>query len=319
MKHSLYLWVLLFLTYKIKMTLSQYIPIATQNIKWTERIQSISSSEYTNYSFTGDTIIGTKTYKKFVEHSTYGYIGAIRNDSANKKVYCVYKGKSTEKLMYDFNVNVGDTTDYIYFCHSNYYLYGDSARAIVHSKDSVWDGTKYRERWYMKYIFYTYGYPQLLWYFPIWIEGMGCVNNFANIMVVVCPTPYMTCYQENSTVYIEPCYSGSTLNNSSSYTNCIDYQNYLILNIKDKSDFYNTLQLYPNPIFKTQGDVFLSNANNFVQIKVIDVEGKTIQDINTIQNINALSVQNWKSGVYYIQGIDKYSHRVHTQKLVVIE
>ncbi|MCS7029831.1 MAG: T9SS type A sorting domain-containing protein [Bacteroidia bacterium] len=316
MKFISYSWILL--SFISNLTLAQYLPIATQNVKWTERIQSIATSEYTNYSFTGDTIIGTKVYKKFVEHSQYGYIGAIRNDTANRKVYCVFKGKTTEKLMYDFSVNVGDTTDYIYFCHSSYYVIGDSARGIVYAKDSVWDGAKYRERWYMQYIIYTYGYPQLLWYYPVWIEGMGCVNNFANIMIVVCPTPYMTCYQENTIVYLEPYYSTTTINSSGPYTDCIDYQNYLILGVSTISTFQKVPDVYPNPVSKMQGDVFLSNANEFVQIKIVDTQGKIVQDIRPQSYTNLLSIQQWQTGVYYIQAIDKYQ-RIHTQKLIIVE
>ncbi|MBA3705515.1 MAG: T9SS type A sorting domain-containing protein [Bacteroidetes bacterium] len=54
----------------------------------------------------GDTIFNGIHYSKC--YSAMG-LGGIRNDTLNKKVYLYSTGTGTEKLLYDFNMAVGDT------------------------------------------------------------------------------------------------------------------------------------------------------------------------------------------------------------------
>ena len=70
---------------------------------------------------TGDTTINDLTYHKLIvsgywynnncNQSFYsnGYAGAFRNDIENKKVWFVPVGDLTEGLLYDFNLEIGDT------------------------------------------------------------------------------------------------------------------------------------------------------------------------------------------------------------------
>lgn len=44
-----------------------------------------------------------------IQYSGYGYAGAFRNDSLNKKVYFVKPGMLNDTLFYDFDLQLGDT------------------------------------------------------------------------------------------------------------------------------------------------------------------------------------------------------------------
>lgn len=65
-----------------------------------------------------DTSVLGKTYKKFIHVSTCGMSsgnvleGFMREDSLARKVYFLVKGSSTEDLLYDYSLNVGDSAYY---------------------------------------------------------------------------------------------------------------------------------------------------------------------------------------------------------------
>lgn len=92
------------------------------------------------YYITGDTMINSNAFKKLHKnyHSIWnqqyseGDVGAIREDTANKKVY--YRSFSlndtAEYLLYDFDLNVGDTLP-------STYLYQEGPFPVVDSIDYV--------------------------------------------------------------------------------------------------------------------------------------------------------------------------------------
>ena len=65
------------------------------------------------YSFSGDTIINLKSYKKIFLNGygpCYGggYVGALFDDTISGKVFIIPPRDSVENLLYDFTMNVGD-------------------------------------------------------------------------------------------------------------------------------------------------------------------------------------------------------------------
>ena len=86
-----------------------------------------------------------------------GYMGAFRNDHANKKVYIIPESDSIEQLLYDFDMQVGDTlVGYLSVCSPT------SMCDTVISIDSVLVGSTYRKRWYINSAYHVY-----------FIEGIG--------------------------------------------------------------------------------------------------------------------------------------------------
>jgi len=108
------------------------------------------------YTMGVDTTVGIYTYKKIYKSgmgfcggsgyyfSNY-YVGGMRQDSINKKVYFVFPGFG-DTLLYDFNLNVGDTM------HTVGAYLGDptnpaSYSYIITSIDSVLVGSNYHKRY----------------------------------------------------------------------------------------------------------------------------------------------------------------------------
>ncbi|GHT76005.1 hypothetical protein FACS189463_0220 [Bacteroidia bacterium] len=68
------------------------------------------------YWFDGDTIINSKRYTKVYQQYCYSeteygdldYFAAVREDTIGEKIYCIQQEDGVERLLADFDVNVGD-------------------------------------------------------------------------------------------------------------------------------------------------------------------------------------------------------------------
>ena len=109
--------------------------------------------EFDSYSvqMTGDTVINGQVYHKlsipFVQHNatdlcseSVGYQGAVRQDTSIKKVFYVLPADSVEHLLYDFNMQVGDSV-------KGFIEESTSNNEVVQSIDSVLVGINYHKRW----------------------------------------------------------------------------------------------------------------------------------------------------------------------------
>jgi hypothetical protein len=135
---------------------------------------------YFQHFLRGDTVIGINSYKKICKSGRYRwyisgpptcppwctgnwawnyfaeqYVGAIRQDTSQRKVFFVPSSASSEALLYDFNLNPGDTLppSYINYNYPN---------NIISSIDSILIGNNYHK----KYNISTPGAASL-------IEGIG--------------------------------------------------------------------------------------------------------------------------------------------------
>jgi len=172
--------------------------------------------------FGDDTIINGLIYKKVLETYNenlinWSYSGYIREDSSRKVYYLNYECYDEEYLIYDFNVNIGDTINYF-------------EPYIVDSIDSIYISTHYRKRIFIHSIISSFS--------DVWIEGIGSIYGVINSMTegVVGIRFELLCFFENDTL----CYQNSNYNDCYIVTN-----NYEILQYGKQS-----FNIYPNPINK---------------------------------------------------------------------
>ena len=145
-----------------------YYPFPDSNAVWREYESGTYASsppvgecyDYEN-RYMGDTIIGAFTYKKIWKYGAhYGYncstyinpinyyVGAIRQDTLQRKIYFLPPFQNTDTLLYDFNLSLGDTLPPSYTnCTTN----------IVSSVDSVLVGAMYRKRFGLGYTYLIEG------------------------------------------------------------------------------------------------------------------------------------------------------------------
>lgn len=286
MKHVLLLIAIL-LTLSAKTQTKVYHPFPDSNVVWNidsyqwcggfgfdvwEHLYSIKIS--------GDTIINSANYHKLQvpvevikssgQCSVSGtwtipgyYIGSIRQDISNKKVFFIPPTKTTEQLLYDFNMDVGDTV-------RGFTEPGKDD--IVKSIDSVLVGTDYRKRWninpcygifFIEGIGSTYGLIE---------QSPGCITDARTYAI--------SCFHQN----------GQTLYPNTT-TNCE-----LITSINSIEKNISSINIFPNP---NNGNFVLELSSTKKQLlQVFDVTGK-LMFTEFIQNgKTTIDAGNLAQGVY---------------------
>jgi len=288
MKKLLFLIALIY-SVSAKAQTSVYHPFPDSNAVWnTESYNDcILGSNDDNYSITmtGDTIINAKTYHKlftpFIQSYIYGscspngitgYKGAIRQDTAAKKVFCVLPYESTEQLLYDFNMQVGDTVKGVletYPCPVD----------TVHAIDSIIIGNSYRKRWLINSCYGIYIIEGIGSTAGLLMASPGCITD-ANLQGIIC-------FQENDiTLYPDTA------------SNC-----QLITSINSVEKNSNKIKAFPNP---SNGSftVAFDQPLNILEIRISDLLGKNVLQKQT-ENQSNIKINNLNFGTYIITIFDK--------------
>ena len=106
MKKTLYLLLLAFMGHSF--IAQNYYPLPDSNAVWTSMNgiyltrgdSTYNALQYTKYYYTSDTALSL---------GSQVYLGMLRQDIPNKKIYGIKKGSQTEYLLYHFNLQLNDT------------------------------------------------------------------------------------------------------------------------------------------------------------------------------------------------------------------
>lgn len=185
---KLLLFIFIFLSFFSKAQTSIYHSFPDSNAVWnihfhsTHVVMTTVTDEYYSITLSNDTIIHSHSYHKLIiphiqttnvglcQQFFFPYAGAIRQDTINKLVYFFPPSDTTEILLYDFNLQVGDSIRGFF---EN--LYPDKVLSI----DSVLIENTYRKRWNF------YGPLNQI------IEGIGSTYGLCQIPE---PTSFTNCY-----------------------------------------------------------------------------------------------------------------------------
>ena len=290
-------------------TNAQYHPFIEPGKTWREVIEKDDSLGHwflDDYQITGDTVINSSSYKKLEMIASMDpnmqlpwYAVAIREDTTEKTVYVVFPGDSTELLLYDFDLNVGDQ-------HTIHYCFSPGTIPSVNfpytfKVDSIGNYTDgngvTRKVWYINYLHEgvvgrivegigsntgIYAYSCHLYYWG----DVACVHNDSAILFVNDPPWNMYC----------PPHFGS----------------------EEKNDDPLGLSLYPNPATNTITIEFddmedVSQAN----VLVLNQSGQMIHVKPVIQdNKIKINISNFPNGLYFLS-IRTENNNV-TRKIVVL-
>jgi hypothetical protein len=236
-------------------------------------------------TISGDTTISGQNYHKltrpFYTHfsnsttcsggEAIGYRGAYREETLNKKVYFVQPSNSSEMLLYDFNLQVGDT---IRGCIESPAVQKDTVISI----DSVLVGSSYRKRWKINDEYNIY-----------FIEGLGStyglIEPSPNGLIGIFGNVSLLCFKENGQ---------SLYPNASSHCELITSLN-AIDQIEDQ------INIFPNP---SAGNVTLDFGKATIkEIQLSDILGNVIlqRDVNAQSNFK---IDELKSGIYILKITD---------------
>ncbi len=238
------------------------------------------AEDYYSFKMQGDTLMQTQTYHKlyipYVESTlsgvcfgsgySAGYQGALREDTAERKVYFVPPGQPDEELLYDFTMEVGDTVQ----------GYLTSFEPVtVQEIDSVIVGNVYRKRWRINHC-----------YSIDIIEGIG--NTYGMIVQIIpcitdMPDYVITCFSQNDqTLYPE------------NVSSCI-----LITGV-EMNEPQNQFTLYPNPAntFVTLSAVEGLTRNSDLQIH--NAQGQLVSHSTFDVQHSTFDISSLSSGIYFL-------------------
>jgi hypothetical protein len=248
---------------------------AVWNIQYYDPVSCGSCSnqhyEWFSYVFDQDTLINSTSYHKLtipyvgasdgrccVNYST-GYSGAIRQDIAARKVYFITPGNASEQLLYDFNLQIGDSV-------KNAPL---NCIGIVMDIDSILVGNNYRKRWKVGPTFPSYI-----------IEGVGsslglisayCNSQWWNVLTLSCFG------QDGRKLLFDSNGSCSPLLVNSAANNRIK------------------IALYPNPFHSTTS---LSSNITKGELKIFNIYGQVVRWQEIDNKFTVLQRDELRDGIY---------------------
>jgi hypothetical protein len=296
MKKLLLLFSILFTLFVNGQT-SVYHPFPESNATWNFHYSNYcfangNGDDYYSITISGDTLINGQTYQKLTTpyiqsfstgscgFGSIGYKGAIRQDTSFRMVFFIPPSSSSEQLLYDFTMQIGDSV-------KGYTEETFGSTDIVQSIDSVLVDETYRKRWninsgynihFIEGIGSTYG---LIEFSP------GCMTDFADWT--------LTCFQQN----------GQTL-----YPDTTPYCQ-LITSVHSIYKVFHNVKVFPNP---SNGTFTVDFDPSIEEVRLTDLLGNIVLRQQTNNQTN-FRIDNLESGTYILTVVDKES-RTSNKKIV---
>lgn len=268
-----------------------------QNAEWINyggiALLSCPTCTLVNYKYytDGDTIINSLTYSKIkkLEGPNLNdvslfptYTGAIRQDTLNQKIYVVLTDSTTEHILYDFSLQVGDTNN-----------------SVLHSLVSNCLGFN-TETLYLIDTIQVNGNDHRVFHFQgscagnavSYIEGIGSDFGllFPNLMDI--QESHLACLKINNQTY----YPSSTVS-------CV-----LTFVGVDEINPNPTISISPNPA-STMLHISLDDNTLNQNGKLLDNQGKVLKNFNLTSGENHIDIHDLDSGVYFVK-IDTQSIKI---------
>jgi hypothetical protein len=291
---QLYFGIFTFCAFSIFGQANKYHPFPDSNAVWC--CSYVFSTGYcyyghTTYIMNGKQTINNKVYNKIIVIDSTKiyqclypiYVGSsgsiskifIRQDT-NLKIVWIYDSISnSDKVLYDFNLNVGDTLD----TSKAYFADGFGGLKIITSIDSVLINGSYRKRFN-----YNTGCTMFLPSDTSMIEGIGALHG-----LLTPPSCFELMFQldafhqDNNLLY--------------GFQNSVCYSNPLsVLNVSNNK---YSITIYPTP---TTDQIYFENLpEEKISIKITNILGQIIY-FTQIENKNnfSLSLYDQPSGLYFI-------------------
>lgn len=238
---------------------------------------------YTQYSLNGDTLIeGFKYSKLFKSYEQYEfdslalsyykvYNGALRTDTNYNKVYFIPVDSTNEFLLYDFNLQVGDT---IPVWHNEF-----SGVITVKSIDTILVNNLGLKRFEMNYDNHRD---------PIFgdfiIEGIGSIKDLIRIENQLEGTKGFLCFTNVQTGFKYP----------------EDCNNSMLAINNNESSVNNSISISPNPCNNYFSLSLEGIDTGHHWIVMVDLNGKKVFSTQISNKNQQISTNNLESGIYVI-------------------
>lgn len=276
-----------------------YIPMIEDSLIIVNEYNGVINPFYNKYKILGDTLISGKTYFKcfsdlnlkdssFSVTTNMSYYGAIREN--NKKIFFINKNSTSEKKIYDFSLNVGDTTQFYFHDY------------FVNQYEDVVLRTFGTTPYFFGRNIYTFSSNLALLGQIITAEGFGNIIYETNEIDTIAPSKRVCIIKKNNSAHNIP----------SSYSQC--YQNildsYVSLNEKNNT---NNFTVFPNPA--KQYFQLSSDNTKLSSLVIFDIRGEKIKEFQMNSNTKRIDVAHLESGVYILK-ITVQDGEVISKKLI---
>jgi hypothetical protein len=265
----------------------------------------------TRYEQTNDTIINSKFYHKITSSSSWScspptctqpcmpvdYSEHYIREDSTKRIWELNTFYMTDTLLYDFNLNVGDTINTML---SNIIGWD----YVVQSIDSVWIGNSWRSR----YNYSSSGGPESCTQFLI--EGIGGGGGlFSPLCALFCfeSGNALLCFQHNNEQYQYP---DTCLWMGDTATFCNFH-----VPVPEIGSEKNT-SIFPNP---ATNQLEIRNAEHGInEIEIYNVTRKKVMQfqIRDSPSFTTIDISGLQAGLYFVQL--KSSKNSVTKKLVIV-
>jgi hypothetical protein len=287
MKKLLYLFLFSII---VQSSQAQYQPLPMQNAEWYQyggiALLSCPTCTLVDYKYytDGDTLINAQTYVKIKklevpsvnDVSIYpAYTGAIRQDTLNKRIYVVLTDSTTEHILYDFSLQVGDTNN-----------------SVLHTLASDCLGYN-TETLYLIDTIQVNGNDHRVFHFQgsctangvNYIEGIGSDFGllFPNLMDM--EESHLNCLKINNQPYYPYSNANCTLPTTISVNNL---------------DLLLDIRIFPNPASESLSISFPENSLK-TEGRLFDYAGKEVLRFNLSGGDNYLDVSKLESGIYIVK------------------
>lgn len=315
MKIKHFYFCLLIFHVSLKAQTNIYHPFPEDNATWLVDNFSNVCSGYCNssyYQMLGDTFIGNISYNKIYKRTgpfyyitppspwspgvlgsnfdNCSYLGGLRQDSILKQVYFIDNNSSTEKLLCDFNLQVGDTMP-------NWYNQYQIGTLVVISIDSIYIGNNYKKKW-------IFNNNSTLSAFEV-VEGMGWIGDLLGPLNSPDGEIYLACFngQQLNAHYFDECMVN---------LNCAS-----IIGNQEKQSLYN-FSLSPNPMHQ-RAELRSNRLLNMANCVLFNAQGQMIKSMHGI-NGKSFWIENLNlaAGTYFIQ-LFEAQKLLHQQVILVQE
>lgn len=246
---------------------------------------------YYEYFQKGDTLINSSMYNKLY-HSFEGwnsyedtifsayynnYQGALRPDNSQNKVFFIPKDSLNEVLLYDFNLEVGDTVP---VWHNDFY------RPItVESIDTILVNGISLKRFDMKSKKMTGSV-----YGDVIIEGIGSISDLIQIDNRLEGNLYFKCFLDFNTDFHYP-------------EDCQGLSLSIERNIEGDKDI--SLKIIPNPCLNEFVLSFKGMHNENQWAELTDINGRIVKHVTIYENRQKITTNHLMKGIYILSVYNK--------------
>lgn len=203
----------------------------------------------------------------------------------NKIVYKYIPDDNEEKILFDFNLQVGDEFSLIGSAWNDDYCSGIGHNYVIFYLEVLeitYEVIATKERKVIKFLDSFWPQGGEVWY---WIEGIGTPAGLGHswaMQDITCGSA-LACFKNNGQTYF--------LNGA---TSCDNTTLSVLENIKEQTI------LFPNPVSNTS-ILKLPESNLIDSVKIVDFNGRLVKEFTTQNNNIAIYAMDYASGLYFYQ------------------